>query len=79
MRNGLQVDSFSSMDELVLVGVLYFKNVVREDTSSNYNCIASNELVQTTIISTPSSLVSLTVLGKLCPLHLDYMYEILFF
>ena len=46
-----------------LVGVLYFNNVVREDTS-NYSCTASNELSETRLITTPSAMVSLTILGK---------------
>jgi len=65
VRNGLEVNSFYTTDELVLVGVLYFEYVVRGDTSSNYNCVASNQLAQTTLISTPSSQVSLRVLGEL--------------
>ena len=61
--NRLNVASFNTMDSLGLVGVLYFNNVVREDTS-NYHCTASNELSETRLITTQSAMVSLTILGK---------------
>ena len=45
------------------MGVLNFNNVIGEDTS-NYSCTASNELSETRLITTPSAMVSLTILGK---------------
>ncbi len=63
LRNGLDVASFDTRDDLGSVGVLLIQNVVLED-SSMYNCRATNELPQTMVISIISEAVSLTVRGK---------------
>ncbi len=63
LRNGLDVASFDTRDDLGSVGVLLIQNVVLED-SSTYNCLATNELPQTMVISIISEAVSLTVRGK---------------
>ncbi len=63
LRNGLDVASFDTRDDLGSVGVLLIQNVVLE-ASSTYNCLATNELPQTMVISIISEAVSLTVRGK---------------
>ncbi len=63
LRNGLDLASFDTRDDLGSVGVLLIPDVIRGDTTT-YNCIATNELQQTMRIPFTSEAVSLTVLGK---------------
>lgn len=61
--NGLDVSTFTSLDELRVVGVLYFESVVRGDTGS-YTCTASNVFPVTMTLRSMSDAVPLVVLGK---------------
>ena len=62
MGTGVTMEMVMSLGELGAVGVLSIRGVVREDMG-DYTCTASNELPQTTPLSTTST-VSLVVLGK---------------
>lgn len=62
-RAGVEVDAITSLGELGTVSVLSLAGVVREDMG-DYTCTASNQLPQTTLLTT-SSTVPLVVLGKI--------------
>ena len=63
MGTGVTMEMVMSLGELGAVGVLSIRGVVREDMG-DYTCTASNELPQTTPLSTTST-VTLVVLGKI--------------
>ena len=63
MGTGVTMEMVMSLGELGAVGVLSIRGVVREDMG-DYTCTASNELPQTTPLSTTST-VPLVVLGKI--------------
>ena len=63
MGAGVTMEMVMSLGELGAVGVLSIRGVVREDMG-DYTCTASNELPQTTPLSTTST-VTLVVLGKI--------------
>ena len=64
MNNNMAVNTFDTMDNNSIVGVLLFNNVVRESTG-NYTCTASNKLPTTDAVSITSGPVRLLVLGTL--------------
>ena len=72
MGTGVTMEMVMSLGELGAVGMLSIRGVVCEDMG-DYACTASNELPQTTPLSTTST-VSLVVLGKIgyaCLLKLE--------
>ena len=64
MNNNVAINTFDTMDNHSIVGVLLFNKVVRESTG-NYTCTASNKLPTTDAVSITSSPVCLLVLGTL--------------
>ncbi len=63
LRNGLNVSSFDTRDDLGAVGVLLIPNVTLED-SNTYSCLLYNRLPQTMKVSIKSKVVSLIVRSK---------------
>ena len=66
MDGRVTMHDFNDVDalgELGVVGVLVFESVERDDTVS-YTCTATNELSQTTTLSTLSEPTQLVVLGE---------------